>query len=129
MTQASEATGFAGLHKQQYMNLFTYKKSGEAIKTPVWFALKNGKVYVMTTASAGKAKRIRNNPRVLIGPSDGRGTPLGPTVEAQARVLPTDEEIFARAALDEKYGLMKAFFDFFITLRGTERAWIEITPA
>jgi PPOX class probable F420-dependent enzyme len=129
MTQAAQANGFDLLRKHQYANLFTFRKSGEAVKTPVWFALRGGKAYVQTTADAGKTKRIRNSGRVQIGPSDQRGTPLGPVVEGVARVLPPEEAALAKEALDEKYGLFKAVFDFFITVRGTERAFIEITPA
>jgi len=83
---------------------------------------------VMTTMDAGKTKRIRNNGRVLLGPSDARGTPLGPTVEGQARILPPEESKAANQILDAKYGLIKAGFDFVMNLRGTNRAWLEIVP-
>ncbi|MCX7789557.1 MAG: PPOX class F420-dependent oxidoreductase [Chloroflexaceae bacterium] len=129
MTQTHQNTGFSVLHRHQYANLFTFRKSGEAVKTPVWFALRDGKAYVMTTMDSGKVKRIRNNGRVLIGPSDRGGRPLGPTVEARARVLAPEEIAVAKDALDEKYGLMKAVFDFFMTVGNVQRAWIEIEPA
>lgn len=128
MTQTAAAP-FGILHRQQYANLFTFRKSGEAVKTPVWFAERGGKLYVMTTMDSGKVKRIRNGGRVLIGPSDRMGNPKGPTTEAVARILGPGEEQVAKEALDEKYGLMKAVFDFFGTLSGMERAWIEIAPA
>ena len=129
MTQTDQNTGFAVLHRHQYANLFTFRKSGDAVKTPVWFALRDGKAYVMTTMDSGKVKRIRNNGRVLIGPSDRGGRPLGPTVEARARLLAPEEIAVAKDALDEKYGLMKAVFDFFATVANVQRAWIEIEPA
>jgi hypothetical protein len=129
MTQAETTGGFAILAgKHQYANLFTFRKSGEAVKTPVWFALSGGKIYVMTTMDAGKTKRIRNNGRVLIGLSDRSGNPRGPSVDGTARILPPEEEQRARQALDAKYGLAKAAFDLVLNLRGTERAWIEIAP-
>lgn len=127
-TETVQVTGFELLNKQQYANLWTFRKSGDAVKTPVWFALRGGKAYVMTTMDSGKTKRVRNNGRAQLGPSDQRGNPLGPVVECTARVLPSEEIHVAKEALDDKYGLMKAVFDFFITVRGTERAWIEITP-
>lgn len=129
MTQADMTTDLSILERQQYANLFTYRKSGEAVKTPVWFALHNGKAYVMTTAEAGKVKRIRNNAKVTIGASDRAGKPLGPTVPATARILSAEEGKQANELLDAKYGLFKAAFDFFGTLRGIERAYIEIAPA
>ncbi len=129
MAQIDQSDRFAALKKHQYANLFTYRKSGDAVKTPVWFALSGGKVYVMTSLKAGKVKRIRNNPRVLIGPSDQRGTPRGETADGLARVLGPDEVEVAKEALDRKYGLVKAVFDFFLTVGGAERAWIGIVPA
>ncbi|MEI6179918.1 MAG: PPOX class F420-dependent oxidoreductase [Chloroflexales bacterium] len=131
MTQTTQAGGFSLLHKQQYANLFTFRKSGAAVKTPIWFAEQGGKLYVMTVQDSGKIKRIRNNGKVLIGPSDQRGTPLGPTVEARARLLdPEAEEArLAKTLLDRKYGFLKAVFDLFGTLSGSKRAWIEIVPA
>ena len=126
----AETTGtyFSALHRQQFANLFTFRKSGDAVKTPVWFAEHDGKLYVMTVEDSGKVKRIRNNDRVQIGPADQRGNPLGPTVEARARLLGLGEDQMAKEALDRKYGLTKAVFDFFGTLRGMKRAWIEIEP-
>ncbi len=129
MTEAQQSNGFSALQKYQYVNLVTFRKNGNPVVTPVWFALANGKAYVMTSMGAGKTKRIRNNPQVQIGPADSRGKALGPTVEGRARVLHADEVEKAKHALDDKYGLVKAVFDFFLTLRGTERAWIEIVPA
>lgn len=129
MTQTDQNTAFSVLHRHQYANLFTFRKSGDAVKTPVWFALRDGKAYVMTTMDSGKVKRIRNNGRVLIGPSDRGGRPLGPTVEARARLLAPEDIAVAKDALDEKYGLMKAVFDFFMTVGNVQRAWIEIEPA
>ncbi len=129
-TVAEQTTSyFAGLHRHEFANLITFRKNGQPVVTPVWFAERNGKLYVMTTANAGKVKRIRNNPQVEVGPSDRAGKPLGPTVTARARILPPEEVKVAREALDDKYGLMKAMFDFFMNVRGVERAWIEISPA
>ncbi|MEI7770893.1 MAG: PPOX class F420-dependent oxidoreductase [Chloroflexales bacterium] len=130
MAQIDESNKFAALGKHQYANLFTYRKSGEAVKTPVWFALSAGKVYVMTSRGSGKVKRIRNNGRVLIGPSDMGGNPRGETIDGVARVLDDPkQEALVKDLLDRKYGLIKAVFDFFATLSGAERDWIEITPA
>lgn len=129
MTETTQAADFGYLQRQQYANLFTFRKSGEAVKTPIWFAERGGKLYMMTSHDSGKVKRIRNNGRVLVGPSDMRGNPLGPTVEARARLLGPEEMPVAKEALDIKYGLLKAVFDFVGTMSGMERAWIEISPA
>ena len=111
------------------MNLITFRKNGEAMKTPVWFVVEGERVYVMTVNNSGKIKRIRNNGRVDVGPSDRAGTPLGATVAAQARVLPASENKRADDLLNKKYGLQKRAFDVVLNLRRTERAYVEITPA
>lgn len=129
MTQVESTEAFAVLDGHQYANLTTFRKSGVGVVTPVWFAEENGKIYVTTTPTAGKTKRIRNNSTVQLAPCTSSGKPLGATVEAVARILPPEEHAVAKRALDRKYGIPKAVFDFFMTLRGTERAYFEITPA
>jgi general stress protein 26 len=48
---------------------------------------------VFTSANSGKAKRIRNNPRVTLTPSNFRGKPVAQgNVEAEARLMDKDEE-------------------------------------
>src|ERR1700746_1348985 len=71
-------TGFAG---QKYLNLETFRKSGQGVKTPVWFAAEpslkldsnEARLYVYTVGVSGKVKRIRNNPGVTVAPCDMRG--------------------------------------------------------
>ncbi len=46
--------------------------NGTGVVTPVW-----GKLYVWTGADSWKVKRIRNNGRVRLVPSDARGNPEG----------------------------------------------------
>jgi hypothetical protein len=54
---------------QKYISLATFRKSGQAVNTPVWFAEYDEKLYVMTRSDSGKYKRIRNNPQVRIARS------------------------------------------------------------
>ncbi|MCU0494703.1 MAG: PPOX class F420-dependent oxidoreductase [Chloroflexaceae bacterium] len=129
MSQLESAETFAPLYRHQFANLTTFRKNGTAVPTPVWFALEGGKIYVTTLMDAGKVKRIRNNSRVTLAPCTRSGDPLGPAVEAQARVLPPEQEAVAKRALDAKYGFQKLVFDFFLNVRGAKRAYIEIVPA
>jgi hypothetical protein len=128
MSQPETTEAFPTLSGQQYMNLITFRKSGEAVKTPVWFAQRGDKLYVTTGKNAGKVKRIRNNERVQVGPSDRGGKPLGPTIDAKARILPPEEHAEAKEALNRKYGLIKTAFDFFTSLAGTKSDYLEIRP-
>ena len=63
---------------QKYISLETYRKNGQAVRTPVWFADSDGQLYVYTLADAGKAKRLRNDPRARIAPCDMRGLAYPP---------------------------------------------------
>ena len=117
---------FSNLTKHQYINLITFRKSGEGVGTPVWFAQDGNRLFVTTDASAGKAKRIRNNSRVELAPSDMRGKHLGDKVQAHARILQGDEIKAAEKLLKKKYGLQYSMFG--VAGRNTVRVFIEITP-
>jgi PPOX class probable F420-dependent enzyme len=120
---------FAALIPHQFVQLTTFRKSGVAVPTTVWFAPDAGKLYVMTTASTGKIKRIRNNGRMLLAPSDRSGKVLGPALEGTARELPASEHERASAVLARKYGLSYRAFMLFGRLRKVTRVFIEISPA
>jgi len=57
-------SGIEQFKDQNYLNLQTYRKNGEAIATPVWFVQDGDKFYVRTIAGSGKVKRIHNNAKV-----------------------------------------------------------------
>ena len=116
---------FAG-HK--YLNLETFRKTGAGVRTPLWFAENDGELLLYTLADSGKVKRIRNNPRVRIAPSDIRGKLLGDWIEASARFLEGNEARRANEALNRKYWL-KRLFDWSSKLRKTPRVFIAIRPA
>ncbi|GAB4109517.1 MAG: PPOX class F420-dependent oxidoreductase [Roseiflexaceae bacterium] len=120
---------FTNLHGQQFMNLFTFRKNGTAVKTPVWFAEDAGKLYVMTIENTGKVKRVRATGRVEVGPSDQRGNPTGPVVAGNACILPASERDRVEALLSKKYGLFKLLFDLFGKISGSykQRVYIEIS--
>src|SRR5271167_1677011 len=43
-------SGFEHLRAHKYCLLVTYKRSGDAVPTPVWFGLGDGKLYVRSEA-------------------------------------------------------------------------------
>lgn len=53
---ATIATAFASLRHKRHIVLTTFRKNGEAVGTPVWFAERDGKLVVFTGANTGKAK-------------------------------------------------------------------------
>jgi len=98
--------------RQKYLNLETFRKSGEGVRTPVWFAQEGETLYIVTMADSGKVKRIRNNRRVNIAVCKMNGKLTGAWIPAQAREI-TDPEIVTKVdrMLDKKYGMMKKLFD------------------
>jgi PPOX class probable F420-dependent enzyme len=109
---------------QRYISLATFRKSGVAVPTPIWFAEDNNKLYCMTNSKSGKCKRIRNNPQVKIAPSTIRGKIIGPEFPATARFLPPSEFSRVRQLINAKYWLARLP----LLWRNTD-AYIEITPA
>ena len=88
---------------QKYISLVTFRKNGQAVKTPVWFAESEGRLYVQTRNDSGKYKRIRNNPQVKLAPCTMSGKVKGPEFSGTARVLPGAQWPQARKALHRKY--------------------------
>lgn len=120
------STAFSNLAGHQFMKLTTFRKSGVAVPTPVWFAQVGGTLYVTTQVDAGKIKRIRNSGRVSVEPCTASGQSLGAAVEAQARELPPEEHKLADAALSKKYSWQYAVFSLMGKLRGGKRTFIEV---
>ena len=129
--------GFEAFAKQKYLNVETFKKSGEGVKTPVWFAAdpsvpldaSEAKLYVYSIGVSGKVKRIRNNPRVRIAPCTASGKLLGDWVEARAEIMTGAEAEKGMQLLNKKYVPWKQMLDFFASFRRRERIVFAIRPA
>jgi len=109
---------------QKYICAVTFRKTGAAVSTPVWFTEENGKLYVMTRSDSGKYKRIRNNPQVRVAPCTMRGKMVGPEFAATARILPPEDWAHARSLLARKYWLMRIPF-----LWSKKNVFVEIEVA
>jgi uncharacterized protein len=109
------------IHDQKYISLTTFRKTGAAVATAVWFAERDGKLYVMTERESGKVKRIRNNPNVRFAPCNFRGRVTGPEFAGKARILPPAQESeLARQAVRKKYWLAR------LSLRSRQNQYLEI---
>jgi PPOX class probable F420-dependent enzyme len=95
---------------QKYLSLATFRKNGQAVRTPIWFGEENAKLYVMTRPDSGKCKRIRNNPEVRLAPCTIRGRITGPEFAAKARILPEADTSWARKTIHRKYWLARIPF-------------------
>lgn len=97
---------FANLAGEAFLLLTTYRKTGEAVPTPVWFAQEGNRLFITTYARAGKTKRICANPAVTVAPCDQVGNVHGSATAGRAHVLTMDEQSVAIQALRRKYGLL-----------------------
>ena len=97
----------AVIHGQKYISLTTFRKTGVAVPTPVWFGEEDGMLYVMTRHDMGKTKRIRNNPQVRVAPCTMGGKVTGSDFAATARILPPEEHARARETINRKYWMAR----------------------
>lgn len=95
--------------RSKYVSLVTYRKDGTGVATPVWHAVDNGELFVVSEARAWKVKRIRNNSEaeVTVCNLRGRVEPGAPTAKGTARLLDEAGTQTARTLLARKYVLSR----------------------
>ena len=105
-SEDAPAPDFAQLAAEDHVSLATYRRSGVAVPTAVWFVLYDGALYARTLADAGKVKRVRNRADVTVAPCTGTGQVTGPALRGVARLVAESEESaqVVDRLLDEKYG-------------------------
>jgi len=119
----------AALDREPYISLETFRRNGTGVKTPVWFAERNARLYVFTEASSWKVKRLRNEPRIRVAACSVRGRIRGEWVEGTGRRIdePSVVEV-ANEALLRKYGWQMRLTNLFSRLAGRidKRAILEL---
>lgn len=91
---------------ETYLNLMTFKQSGEGVATPVWFVRAGDALYVRTVAESWKVKRLRRNPRARVMPCGREGQPRGAWIEAEAAINTAPAAAaLVKQLVKEKYGL------------------------
>jgi PPOX class probable F420-dependent enzyme len=129
--------GFTAFRDQKYLNLETFKKSGEGVKTPVWFAAdpasdlagEGARLYIYTIGNTGKVKRIRNNPSVKIAPCTIKGEPVGDWADAKVEIVNGEEAARGMKLLNKKYFPLKQVLGFFALFSRRERIVMALRPA
>lgn len=116
----------AQFSNQSYINLETYKKNGQAVRTPLWFVEDYGVLYMRTPAMSAKVRRIRNNPRVRVVPSDWRGNPLGVWIDGEAHLIEASQAEWVNQLVKRKYGVMKRLIDIVARLRRIQPVVIAV---
>lgn len=108
--------------------LVTYKRSGEPVPSPVLYALDGGKVYVRSESRSAKLRRVRHNPKVLVGPCSYRGRPLAPLVSASARELDGSAAARAHDVLFANYRWFDRIYETIADRMPADIAYLELTP-
>ena len=122
------------LDRAKYLNMATYRRNGQEVRTPVWFAGADPLYYLFSAGDAGKVKRIRANGRAKVVSCDVRGGITGEWFEASARLLDDASEIqHAYRALRRKYGWQMWLTDVASRLTGRyakrQLIALELAPA
>jgi len=113
---------FSRFRKEEFLSLETYRKNGQTIKSPMWFAQDNDALYLWTMADTSKVKRIRNNPNVNIAPCKRMGEVTGEWMTAHATI--EDSPIVVaqvEAMLLKKIGLFFRIFRFIDAIRDRQQ--------
>ena len=123
------------LARERYVNLATVKRSGEEVKTPIWFAADPQdprRLWMYTNGKSWKVKRIRNNRQSRVAACSARGRVHGAWLPATARIE-TDEKKIGRALdlLVAKYGWQARLLLLGARLGNTwkDRTILEVTLA
>ena len=102
----------------KYICLETFKKNGQGVKTPVWFVIHDGTIYVTTMDSSWKVKRLKNTKSVRIVPSSFKGEPKRQWVDGQAFFGNESELKLAMSLRNKKYGLLARIIGLFASKKG-----------
>lgn len=116
-----DVDAFAG---EKHCLVMTYKKSGEAVATPVWFVGRDDRLRFLTGSVSGKVKRLRRDQRVRVAPCSLLGRPRGPAMEGVARILDDDQAALTESALKAKYGIGRRLYYRF--LGPDEHVYVEV---
>lgn len=123
-TNSASPDTFEPLRTARFAMLTTFRRNGQGVGTPISLRFIDGKGYFSTWASSGKAKRMRNNPRVTLAPCTQRGKVTGPEVAATTRRLDTAE---AHVIL-KQMGIPVKIATFIYRLRKLEGVVYEVSP-
>ena len=104
--------------KQKYINLETYKRDNTPVKTPVWFVIDKGLVYIITRESTGKVKRLKNNQNVRVAPCSFKGEIKNEWVNGKAQKVTGSEADNVIKLRKKKYGFAVRLSGLFTSQKG-----------
>ena len=126
---------FTALGDERFVSLTRFRRSGNAVSTPVWIARDGDDLVVTTPAMSGKVKRLRNSPRVEMRVCDrmGRVQEGAPVIHGSAAIESGDDVI---ANLNTIFGAkFRLEYRIFMVIERLgkqgrkDRVLLRITPA
>ena len=106
------------IKSEKYISLETYRKNNQAVRTPVWFVIKNELIIIVTRDQTGKIKRLRNNQKVKIATCSIKGKTSMSMIPGTAQILTEDETVKAVKMRDKKYGFFSKVAKFLTKGKG-----------
>ena len=119
----NESNSTQVLKSAKYVSLITFRKSGEPVRSPVWFAQfgDNSNSYgVITETNVGKVKRIRANSRIEVQACDVKGKveTNAERFSGTARLVIGDEAVAVRKAIAKRYVVSYKLFSVHLFASG-----------
>lgn len=109
------------LAAEKYVRLTTFKRDGTPVGSPVWLAVVDGAMVVITGSDTGKVKRLRHTPRVTVAASDPQGRVRAGAPEYEGRAELVEDPAAARAigkAVVRRYPVLGRVLPLLERLRG-----------
>ena len=127
MENVSFSSSDFAAHK--YMNVETYRRSGEAVRTPVWFVESGGILFFLTRADSGKIKRLHSNHQVKIAPCKMNGELTGEWHNGQASFVESETVMReVKSMMDQKYGAWSRITNLFSRGQRKKRVFVKVIP-
>lgn len=109
------------LESAKYVSLITFRKSGEPVRSPVWFARfgdESNSYGVITETNAGKVKRVRANSKIEVQVCDAKGLVASdaPRFSGTARLVIGEQAVAVRKAIAKQYGVTYKLFSFYLVV-------------
>jgi len=124
------SSDFSSLRGRRQCLLVTFKRSGDAVPSPVNFGLSHdGLLYLRCDPDAAKLKRLKRDPHVRVCACSFRGKPLGPLVEGTAHLLDAAEAEHAHAIVAANWDLLNRLYEGAVDRVSVPIAYVEVRPA
>jgi PPOX class probable F420-dependent enzyme len=110
--------------------LVTFKRSGDAVPSPVNFGLSaDGLLYFRCDPDSAKVKRMTRDPHVRVCACSLRGKPLGPLVEGTARILEGADAEVAQPIVAANWDFFNRIYERTVDRMNVPITYVEVRPA